>query len=199
MDPASPRLESQLEFLLELDRLKTVLRRTLLLDQSRNENSAEHSWHLAMMALILEEYALERISLGRVLKMLLVHDVVEIDAGDTYCYDPEANQDKRQREHAAAERIFGLLPAEQGDELHALWREFEARESADARFANALDRLQPLLHNYLTSGRTWLEHGVRRSQVVERNEVMADGAPELWEYARRFIEEAVARGYLAED
>lgn len=198
MEPESPRLRSQLEFVLELDRLKTVLRRTLLLDESRRENSAEHSWHLAMMAVVLEEYAHERVSLGRVLKMLLVHDIVEIDAGDTYSYDPVANQDKHERETSAAARIFGLLPAEQGVELQMLWLEFEARETADARFANALDRLSPMLHNYHTNGRTWLAHGVGRSQVLERNQVMADGAPELWEYARRFIEEAVSRGYLGE-
>lgn len=192
----SDRLESQLAFVLEIDRLKTVLRRTTLVDGSRRENSAEHSWHIALMAVLLEEHAAEEVDLGRVVRMLLVHDLVEIDAGDTFCYDPEANADKEERERCAAERIFGLLPADQGEELSALWEEFEARETAEARYANAVDRLQPMLHNLATEGCSWQKHDVGVEQVVERNAPIGEGAPILWEHARARLEEAVERGWL---
>jgi putative hydrolase of HD superfamily len=193
---ADDRLGRQLRFVVELDRLKGVLRRTLLTDRSRRENSAEHSWHLAMLAVMLVEHAREPVDILRVLKMVLVHDVVEIDAGDTYCYDPAANQGKAEREERAAERLFGLLPADQADELGALWREFELRATPESRFAAALDRLQPLLNNYLTEGTTWREHGVGLEQVVARNAPMADGAPGLWRLAESFLADAVDRGYL---
>jgi putative hydrolase of HD superfamily len=192
------RLRQQILFVVEIDRLKGVLRRTLLTDRSRLENSAEHSWHLAVLAVLLVENAAEQVDLLRVLKMLLVHDVVEIDAGDTFCYDAAANLDKAEREERAADRLFGLLPPDQARELRALWDEFEERESAEARFAAALDRLQPMLHNYLTAGHSWREHGVVRAQVVERNQPMAEGAPSLWRFAQRFVQDAVDRGDLAE-
>jgi len=152
-DGTTPRLARQLAFLVELDKLKTVLRRTSLIDRSRAENTAEHSWHIAVAAALLEEHAVGHgVDLLRVVKMLLNHDVVEIDAGDTFCYDAEANRDKLEREERAAERLFGLLPADQGAELRALWEEFEARETAEARYAAALDRIQPVLQNLHTEG-----------------------------------------------
>jgi putative hydrolase of HD superfamily len=194
----SERLARQLDFVLEIDRLKGVLRRTFLVDRSRNENSAEHSWHIALMAVLLAEYSAEPVDLARVVQMLLVHDVVEIDAGDTYVYDLEAYRDKEHRERQAAERLFGLLPSDQAADVRALWDEFEARTTPEARFANAVDRLQPLLHNFATEGAAWRQHGVRSEQVVSHNRHMAEGAPGLWDHARRLIEEAVARGYLAE-
>ena len=191
-----PRLASQLRFILEIDRLKTVLRRTHLTDRSRHENSAEHSWHIALAAVLLAEHAPAQLDLPRVVRMLLVHDVVEIDAGDTYAYDEAANEGKVDRERAAARRIFGLLPDDQGDELNALWEEFEARQTLEARYANAIDRLQPMLHNYATEGVAWLEHGVESTQVVGRNHVIGEGAPDLWSYAERLIAAAVERGWL---
>jgi len=181
----------------EIDKLKGVVRQTLLTDGSRQEDSAEHSWHLAVMAMVLSEYAKEEeIDIFRVLKMILVHDVVEIDAGDTYCYDEDGNEGKLEREEQAAERIFGLLPREQSAEFRALWEEFESRETAEARFAAALDRLQPLLNNYRTRGRMWQKHGIRSSQVVLRNQPIDDGAPDLWEYAANMIRDAVSKGWL---
>jgi len=191
------RLSRQIRFILEIDQLKTVHRRTVLTDRSRRENSAEHSWHIALMAVLLSEYSKEDgIDLFRVVKMLLVHDIVEIDAGDTFVYDPDGQRDKEKREHAAAERLFGLLPPDQRREFHELWREFEARESPEAQFAAALDRLQPMLHNLTTEGTSWREHGVRRHQVLDFNRTMGEGAPTLWELARRLVDEAVDKGHL---
>jgi putative hydrolase of HD superfamily len=190
------RLARQLRFVVEIDRLKGVLRRTLVIDRSRRENSAEHSWHLAMMAVLLAEHAAADVDLLKVLKMLLVHDLVEIDAGDTFLYDPEALREKAAREQAAAERLFGLLPADQQRELRSLWDEFEARQSPEARFAAALDRLQPVLQNYNTEGAAWRENGVRGHQVRAANSIIEDGAPTLWECALGLIEDAVTRGML---
>lgn len=192
------RLERQIRFLLEIDKLKSVLRQTILTDFSRQENSVEHSWHVAVMALLFQEYAAERnLELFRAVRMLLIHDLVEIDAGDTFCYDEAANAVKAEREVAAADRIFALLPADQARELRALWDEFEAGETPESRFAAALDRLQPLLHNWATRGERWQYNDVRSTQVIERNRPIGDGAPDLWAYAARLIEDAVERGYLA--
>ena len=193
------RLERQIEFILEIDRLKTVLRRTVITDASRNENSAEHSWHLAIMAVLLAEHADAEIDLARVLEMLLIHDIVEVDAGDTFCYDQAANQDKLERERQAADRIFGLLPADQRDQFRALWEEFEARHSADSRFANALDRMQPMLANLATQGHSWRIHGITKDQVVRRNQVMAEGSEALWEHLEKLLEEAVDQGILSDE
>ncbi len=190
------RLAAQIRFILEIDKLKSVLRRTWILDRSRRENSAEHSWHLAVMAVLLAEYGPPGLDLARVLKMVLVHDLVEIDAGDTFCYDQTAVLDQNERERRAADRLFALLPADLATELRGLWEEFDARASPDARFAAALDRLQPVLHNYTTGGGTWREHSVTRDQVVARNQPMGEGAPELWEYAKSLIDDAVARGLI---
>jgi putative hydrolases of HD superfamily len=197
MEPGADRLPQQIGFIVEIDKLKTVLRQTLLIDRSRRENTAEHSWHLAMMAITLADYADRPIDIGRVIRMLLVHDLVEIDAGDTFVYDVAANQDKAEREAAAAERIFGVLPSDQETELRSLWQEFEARTTPDAAFAAALDRLQPLLHNYHTEGSTWRQHGITVEQVVTLNRTIANGSQRLWEYTERLIEDAAARGFLA--
>lgn len=193
------RLNQQIAFIREVDKLKTIQRQTLLTDASRQENDAEHSWHLALMAMVLYEYAGNRtIDLLHVLRMVLIHDLVEIDAGDTYCYDEAGYKDKTQREATAAERIFNLLPPDQAVETRALWNEFEAAQSPEAKFANALDRLQPLMHNVFTHGQMWQKHGIVKSQVIGRNSKIADGAPDLWTFARDLIEKAVDKGHLAQ-
>lgn len=192
------RLQKQIAFVVEIDKLKGITRQTLLTDGSRREDSAEHSWHLAVMAILLSEYAhVKDIDLLRVLKMVLIHDLVEIDAGDTYCYDEKANGDKAEREEKAAERIFGLLPEDQSKGFRLLWEEFEARKTPEARFAAALDRLQPLLNNNATKGRMWQEHQVKSRQVFERNRPMEEGSSVLWEYAAKMIREAVEKGWLS--
>ena len=195
---ATERLHQQIGFILEIDKLKLIVRRTLLIDRSRRENDAEHSWHLAMMALVLAEYAEPGVDIGRVIRMLLLHDLVEIDAGDAFFYDAAAEADKEAREQEAAERLFGLLPEGQGAAFRALWDEFEARETADARFARALDRVQPMLHNFHTEGGTWLEYGVTLDQVRSRRALIADASPRLWDYIEGLLGEAVRRGFLAE-
>lgn len=193
------RLAQQLQFILEIDRLKQVLRQTLLIDGSRRENSAEHSWHLAMMAILMAEYAPHPVNLLRVLKMVLIHDIIEIDAGDTFCYDTVGLQDKAEREAQAAKRLFGLLPADQAEELRSLWAEFETQASPDAQFATALDRLQPILHNYQTQGGTWRLHQIHQDQVKQRMAPVATGAPDLWSLVEQIIEKSVAAGYLRAD
>jgi putative hydrolase of HD superfamily len=194
----SSRLKQQIEFILEVDKLKHVLRQTILLNRSRRENSAEHSWHVALLVFLLAEHSKESdIDLLHVMKMLVIHDLVEIDAGDTYCYDDKGRQDQHQREEIAADRIFGLLPADQAAEFRALWDEFEKRETAESRFANALDRVQPLLHNYFTDGQTWQENNINSRQVHARMRPVKAGAPDLWEYVNTLIEDAVSKGILA--
>jgi putative hydrolase of HD superfamily len=192
----SSRLQAQLRFVVEIDKLKRVLRRTTLMDATRNENSAEHSWHLALMAVLLEEYVPEPADLARVVRMVLVHDIVEIDAGDTFCYDPDANLDKTQREQLAAERIFGLLPPDQAHEMKALWEEFEEARTPDARFANALDRLQPLLHNLHTGGGTWRIHGIAHDQVLERMRPIQAAMPALWPFVEDSLARAAEEGWV---
>jgi putative hydrolase of HD superfamily len=193
---AAQRLERQIEFLLEIDKLKTILRRTYILHADRSENTAEHSWHLALTAMILAEYANEPIDISRVIKMVLIHDIVEIDAGDTYLYDTAGALDKAHREHAAAERLFGILPADQGREFRELWDEFEARKTIESRFAAALDRFVPQLHNYHTRGRSWQEHGITADRVLDRNACIADGSCTLWEWAQALLHDAVDKGFL---
>lgn len=181
-------LEKQLEFLREIDRLKTVVRQSPLLDRSRKENSAEHSWHLALYALVLSEYASGAVDTQRVMRMLLLHDVVEIDVGDFPIHGGSSAAWQAEQEDRAAERLFGLLPGSQGDEFLALWREFEQAESDDARFAKALDRFQPLLINVFTGGGTWTENSVSREQVLARyGPVIQRGAPRLWEVCERWV------------
>jgi putative hydrolase of HD superfamily len=190
------RLDQQLSFITELDKLKSIIRQTLLIDMSRRENSAEHSWHLATMAVLLEEYAEEPVDLLHTLKMLLVHDVVEIDAGDTFAYDTAGYVDKDDREQRASERIFGLLPDEQGRDLRQLWEEFEARQSAESKYANALDRLQPLLHNARTEGGTWRIHNVTKDKVIKRMEPIRIAMPRIYPVVEEVIEEACAAGWI---
>jgi len=191
-------LDSQLRFVLEADRLKSVLRVSTLCDGSRRENSAEHSWHLALMATVLGQYAPPGTDLSRVTTMVLLHDLVEIDAGDLYVYADEAAHERQAAaERAAAERLFGLLPPEQGAALRALWFEFEERVTPDAIFARALDRLQPLLANYQASGRTWQANGITADQVLARVHLIEEGSAELGEYARNLVADAVRHGYLA--
>jgi putative hydrolase of HD superfamily len=200
MNADSERLARQIRFVIEIDRLKRVLRRSYLLDQSRRENDAEHSWHLAVMTILLQEYAVTPVDLLRALKMVLVHDIVEIDAGDAALYDEAGNADKAERELAAADRLFSLLPPDQAEEIRDLWEEFEARTTPEARFARALDRVQPLLHNYHTGGRTWRELGVTAEQVPAKNrEVVFDGCSALGEYVVNLIADGVAKGYLPPD
>jgi putative hydrolase of HD superfamily len=191
------RLDQQIEFILEIDKLKRIKRRTILTDGSRHENSAEHSWHLAVMAMLLAEYAKEGdLDLLKIIKMLLIHDLVEIDAGDTYCYDEVNVKDQAFREEKAADRLYHMLPLEQARSLLSLWHEYEEGETPEAKFAHAMDSLQPLLHNYNTEGRVWRKHGIRREQVLLRNRHMAEGAPALWDYVVTIIDDAVKRGML---
>lgn len=192
------RLEQQLAFLAEIDKLKKIERKTLLLDRSRRENDAEHSWHLAMMVLLLSEHAnWQSLDLMRVMQMVLVHDLVEIDAGDTYAYDPDGHNDKGEREQRAADRIFNLLPQDQAGQMRALWDEFEAGETREARFAISVDRMQPLLHNCLTEGATWKENEVTRPQVIKRCQPIEKGSSSLWDYMLEQIDRAVDQGHLA--
>jgi putative hydrolase of HD superfamily len=197
-DEDSSRLARQLAFLLEADRLKQVERQTAIVGGSRRENTAEHSWHLGLFALVLAEHADEAVDIGRVLAMVLVHDLVEIDAGDTFAYDETGYETKAAREQAAAERLFGLLPEGQGAELRALWEEHEASATADARFANALDRLQPVLLNHAAGAHApWVRHGITYEQIVRRNVVIADGSRALWAEAHQRISQAVTEGWVA--
>jgi 5'-deoxynucleotidase YfbR-like HD superfamily hydrolase len=191
--------DRQIAFVLEIDKLKGVLRQTLLTDGSRRENSAEHSWHLAIMASLLAQYAAESIDTNKVIRMVLVHDLVEIDAGDTFAYDVVGNQDKEERELRAADRIFGLLPPEQGAEFRTLWEEFEAAATPEAQFANALDRLQPLLNNWRTRGGTWRMHRVSKSKVYQRMEPVRRYLPVAWPLVQSIIEESRAAGWIEAD
>jgi putative hydrolase of HD superfamily len=188
------RLARQLNFILELDKLKSVYRRTYLLDETRSENSAEHSWHLALMAIVLAEHANEPLDVGKVIRMVLIHDIVEIDAGDTYIYDVQG--DKAERERRAAERIFGLLPPDQEQEFRTLWNEFESAATAEACFASALDRFIPQLHNFHTQGRSWKEHGITSERVLIRNAEISRGSVTLWEWTQLLIERAEAEGFF---
>jgi putative hydrolase of HD superfamily len=193
---AGGRLDQQIAFLLEADRLKQIERMTKILGGSRRENSAEHSWHLALFALVLCEHADEPLDLARAIAMLLVHDLVEIDAGDTFAYDDAGYETKAAREEAAADRLFGLLPDTQGAQLRALWDDFEAGESPEARFANAVDRLQPLLLNHANQGGPWREHGISRERIVARNSPIAAGSAQLWALAQDRIDQVQALGLL---
>jgi putative hydrolase of HD superfamily len=189
---AEARLDQFVEFLIEADKLKKILRRTLLADASRRENSAEHSWHLALSAMALEEYAAEPVDLRRVLEMVVVHDLVEIDAGDTFAYDVAGNATRHARESAAADRLFGLLPPDAGARLRALWEEFEARATPEARFATAVDRIQPFLQNVKAGGGTWKIYGLRREQVLERMDPVRTALPALWPMVTRVVDDFFA-------
>jgi putative hydrolase of HD superfamily len=190
------RLQRQIRFLLEADKLKTVFRRNYLTDGSRTENDAEHSWYFALAALVLCETARDPIDLLRVLRIALIHDLVEIDAGDTFIYDEAAKRSQAEREERAAQRIFGLLPEEQGNELLALWREFEAGRSPEARYARAIDRLAAVIMNHASGGKAWREHGVSKDRILAINQVSEKGAPALWEHIQSIVEDAAARGMI---
>ncbi|MDA0371183.1 MAG: HD domain-containing protein [Actinomycetota bacterium] len=191
---SADRLQRQLDFLVEIDRLKSIDRQTRIAD-GRRENTAEHSWHLAMYALVLAEHSNEDIDILHVLALCLVHDIVEIDAGDTFAYDVAANGDKEERERKAAERLFGLLPADQAEYLWRLWEEYEAMETPESRFANAVDRMQPAMLNHVAGdASTWKEHGVTTPQAVKRLSPIGDGSQILWAHTQSIIDEARRRG-----
>jgi len=191
------RLDDQLTFLLEIDKLKTVIRRNELADASRRENTAEHSWHLVMFALTLAEHAAPGTDVGHAVKLCAVHDLVEIDAGDTFFWDEKGYQDKEDRERAAARRVFGLLPSNQDAAFLALWEEFEAAQTPEALYANAVDRLAPVLLNTHSGGQSWREHGITAAQVRQKMTLIAQASPRLGEALERLITEAEAKGYLA--
>lgn len=192
------RLQKQIEFIVEVDKLKDIFRRTMLTNGLRNENDAEHSWHLALMAPLLSEYIEEEVDLLKVIKMVIIHDLVEIDAGDTYCYDIKGNEDKREREEKAAERIFNLLPKEQGEEIYNLWIEFEEIKTIEAKYAATLDRLQPLLLNYYTGGKSWINNGRYKHEVLGRMDIIRQTSPKLWELVSNLIDKGVDNGWLKE-
>ena len=195
---ANERLAQQIRFIIEADKLKEIFRQTLVTQSRRRENDAEHSWHLTLLVFILAEHSnVQPLDVLRVLKMLIIHDLVEIDAGDTFAYDTARMGDQHAREAKAADRIFGLLPPDQARELRSLWDEFEARETAEAKFAAAVDRFQPMLLNCLTEGAAWKNHGVTSDRVIARNKHIAEGSTALWEYMSQMIAEAIAAGHLA--
>lgn len=194
------RLEKQFDFFREIDKEKFIGRQTYLTEGERKENDAEHAWHMAIMTVLLSEYANEKIDVLKTVMMLLIHDLVEIDAGDTYAYDEEGKKTQREREEKAAKRIFGLLPEEQGGKLMALWEEFEAYETPEANFAHTMDNIQPVMLNDATDGKAWLEHGVHLSQILGRNKKTAEGSRELWQYAyEKMIAPNAAKGRIIED
>ncbi|WP_237391676.1 HD domain-containing protein [Paenibacillus dendrobii] len=191
------RLSCQIEFIREVDKLKTIFRQTYLMDSTRNENDAEHSWHITLMAWLLEEHSTNKqVNILRVMKMLLVHDVVEIDAGDTFAYDEQGQEGKFERERMAAERIFGLLPPDQSEEMMELWLEFEQRKTTDSLYAAAMDRIQPLFHNYYTQGKAWQEHEVTSGRVLARIGFLETELPDVHSLVCQLIHDAVDKGYL---
>ena len=191
------RFKKQLNFLIEIDQVKNILRMTSIADGSRRENDAEHSWSLAMMAVLFVEYVDDQIDLLKVIKMVLIHDLVEIHAGDTFCFDEAGMQDKEAREQASADKIFGLLEHDQGQELRQLWEEFESCETLEAEYAAMLDRLQPLIMNYINEGGTWAQHQISVEQVYKRNQITLEKGPQVFkDFIHEVIEECVAKGYI---
>lgn len=194
------RLSGQITFIAEIDKLKNVLRKTFILDRSRFENTAEHSWQASVMAMLLYEHANEPgLDLNRIIRMLLLHDLVEIDAGDTFAYDTQGYEDKAERELAAANRLFGMLPEDQKDEWMRLWREFEDGETREAKYAAAIDRLHPVINNYYTGGYSWLKNGIVRSQVLKRLAVVETVSDTLWQFAKDILQRSVEQGILLDD
>ncbi|MBO4732042.1 MAG: HD domain-containing protein [Spirochaetaceae bacterium] len=190
------RLDQQLRFTAEIDKMTSILRRTMLIDGSRRENDAEHSWHIAVMALIFSEYAKEPVDTARAAKMCVVHDLIEIYAGDTFAYDLEANKNKAEREAAAADKLFAQLPPEQGAELRTLWEEFDAMQTPDSKYAACMDRLQPFLHNTLTNGHTWVQSGTNRAVVEKRMAVIKDFMPQVYKWVEKNMDAAIEKGWL---
>lgn len=199
LTPEKERLEKQIRFIVEADKVKNIFRQTYLADGERKENDAEHSWHLAMMAVLLQEHMKEKADLAKVMTMVLIHDLVEIDAGDTYAYDEKGARTKREREVKAADRIFGLLPEDQGTYFRELWEEFEAYETPEAKFAHLLDNFQPLLLNDASGGKSWKEHGVHRAQPMKRNERIPETSETVWEKMLEIFDKHVECGNLLED
>lgn len=193
------RLEQQIAFILEIDKVKQIMRQTPLTDGNRKENDAEHSWHIALMALLLKEYAEDEVDVAKVMTMVLVHDLVEIDAGDTYAYDEAAAESKKEREQKAADRIFGILPADQGNYLRSLWDEFEAYETADAKYAHLLDNFQPMLLNDASGGISWKEHDVKKTQIYKRNIYIEETSKTIWEYMKQMVDKNIQKGNIVED
>ncbi len=191
------RLKRQLEFIIEIDKLKHILRQSVLIEDRRNENDAEHSWHLTVMAMILKEHFVDQdVDLLKAMKMTIIHDLVEIYAGDTFCYDDEGNGDKLEREIESARKLFAILPEDQEAEFWSLWEEFEERSTKESKFAACLDRMQPLLLNSRTEGHTWKRPEVNRDKVLERNMILKDNAPALWQEVVKIVDRAVDRGQL---
>ena len=191
------RINRLFEFFREIDKEKFIQRQTYLTDAERKENDAEHAWHMAIMTILLSEYANEKIDVLKTVTMLLIHDIVEIDAGDTYAYDEEAKKTQKQREEKAADRIYGLLPQDLQEKMCALWEEFEAQKTPEARFARTMDNIQPLMLNAATDGKAWVEHGVHLEQILQRNQNTAKGSEILWKYVREnFIEPNVKNGNI---
>lgn len=194
------RLKKQLNFILQADAEKEIERRTLISSGKRFENDSEHAWHMALMAILLSEYANEKIDVLKTVSMILIHDIVEIDAGDTYCYDYELGKSQRERELKAADRIYALLPDDQAKKLRALWDEFEANETPEANFAHAMDCLQPTMLNNATGGVMWKKNSIKLSQVLKRNEYTEKGSKELWNYQlNELIMKNVENGNLIDD
>ena len=185
------RLKKQLDFILEADKVKNIMRQTYLADGKRKENDAEHSWHLALMAVLLKDYMKEEIDLAKVMIMVLIHDLVEIDAGDTYAYDESGAATKREREEKAADRIFGLLPEDQGQEFRKLWEEFEAYKTPEAKYAHLLDNFQPMLLNDAAKGKSWSEHQVKKEQIYKSNERIEETSETIWEEMQRIVEKNI--------
>lgn len=190
------RMDRQFLFTAEIDQMTSVLRRTLLIDKSRRENDAEHSWHIAVMAMLFSEYAVEPVNIGRVVQMCVVHDLVEIIAGDTFAYDTAGNVDKEAREKEAADRLFAGLPQEQGRMIRDFWEEFDAMETADAKYAACMDRLQPFFHNTLTDGHTWVESGTNRAAVEKRMAIIKEFMPKVYGWVSDNIDHAIEAGWL---
>ena len=193
------RLEQQLQFILEIDKVKKIIRQTPLSDASRKENDAEHSWHIALMAYLLQEYVEEPVEVSKVMLMVLIHDLVEIDAGDTYAYDEEGAKTKDERERKAADHIFGMLPEDQGMYLKALWEEFEAYETAEAKYAHLLDNFQPLLLNDAAGGISWTEHQVKKSQIYKRNEKIEETSATIWKCMQDKIDKHIQAGHVLDE
>lgn len=198
MTAENERLQKQIAFIKEIDKVKSIFRQTYLADGTRKENDAEHSWHIALMAVLLKEYVSEDVDVAKVMTMVLIHDLVEIDAGDTYAYDSEGAKSKREREVKAADRIFGILPEDQGMYFRELWEEFEAYETPDAKYAHLLDNFQPLLLNDASGGRSWNEHGVYKSQIYKRNEKVQETSEEIWNTIQEVVESHIAKGNIIE-
>lgn len=190
------KIQRQIKFAITIDEMKNIFRRNLLADGSRRENDAEHSWHLAMLAMILEEYSAEKVNIERVLKIALVHDLIEVYAGDTFAYDAKGNEDKHEREIQAADKLFGMLDPVQGAEIRALWDEFEAMETAESKYANAIDRIQPLILNYLTDGHTWKMGDVTSEKIYKRMDIIRTATPELWHIVEGIINTSIKAGIL---